>query len=78
MAVCSMRLYDIATVGLKCTAIATSCVFTPGSCAVLLQPDLVPVLLVQIRQLPEPQSDHAAICRAALIKITQKLLVRSK
>jgi geranylgeranyl pyrophosphate synthase len=31
-----------------------------------------------IRALPEAQSVHAAICRAALIKITQKVLTRSK
>ena len=35
-------------------------------------------LILQIRSLPEAQSDHAAICRAALIKITDKVLNRSK
>ena len=32
----------------------------------------------QIRQLPAAKSEHAAICRAALIKITERVLSRRK
>jgi hypothetical protein len=33
---------------------------------------------LQIRQLPPAKSEHAAICRAALIKITERVLSRRK